>query len=384
MTTPSIRKIHLDNASASETDNQALNLFCEASRTFFANQEGAGLLSKDSADAVAAASKKLALALTHTSDTNAFWCNTGTDALASSIDASSNFRLGSIVSSDVEHAALTSAIDRLAAKGSCEVKRAKIGIDGMIDLKHLESLLDDKTSLLAIHHVQAETGAIQNLEAIRGILDAKAPRALFLADSTQSALKLELPWKSAKLDFATISGAKVGAPGGAALLYRDDPRKILGKRVSALRSIEHKVGRCQPAACVALAELATELAASLSKRLEKTTILKSEFAAAIKKELGGKVRFTMKDSLSSPYILHLLIPGIQGATIVRMMASLGYGISAGSACEAEAKSPSKTLLAMGIPRTEAYSALRISFWKGVDVSEAASFASALASCVKEY
>lgn len=376
-------KLHLDNAAATKVNTSAIDAFSNAAEAFFANQEGSGLASKESADAIAKASKSLSQAIAKASNADVLWLNTGTDALTSAVDAAMSFRAGTIVCGDVEHASLAKAVERAGAAGH-SIRKAKIGPDGQFDLRQLESLLDDGVALVALHHVHAETGAIQQLQDIRRLLDAKAPKALFLSDTTQSALKLEMPWESAKLDFATISGAKVGAPCGAALLYRDDAKRLLGKRVLALRAVEHKIGRCPPAACVALAHVAQELSQTLSERLESTQRVKSAFRSEIGARLGDKVRFTLSDALSSPYILHMLIPGTQGATLVRMLAEKGFTVSAGSACEAEVKSPSKALLAMGVPRAEAYSALRLSFWSEVEESHAAPFAEALADCVKAY
>jgi cysteine desulfurase len=311
--------------------------------------------------------------------------NTGTDAIASAVEASLGIKQSGVaISTDVEHQALAAALARSAPANDAKVLRAKIGHNGQLDLGFLDSLLDEKITLVALHHVQPETGVVQDLLAVRKLLDAKASKALLLADTTQSAFKLKVPWNEARLDFAMVSGAKIGAPCGAALLYRDDSRGMLGTRLQWLRSTAHRTGRCPAAACVAIAQAAKELGPSLDERLEKARTVKAAYKKALVEALGPKIRFTAPDEFASPYILHLLAPGVQGATIVRMMAERNYSISAGSACEAEAKSPSKALLVMGVGRADAYSALRVSFWKDSSPEDAVPFAAALAECVRDY
>jgi cysteine desulfurase len=57
------------------------------------------------------------------------------------------------------------------------------------------------------------------------------------------------------------------------------------------------------------------------------------------------------------------LPPYQGAVLVRMLSERGIMVAAGSACEAERQGASRALLAMGVPRHEAFSALRFSFWE---------------------
>src|SRR4051794_3889696 len=91
-----------------------------------------------------------------------------------------------------------------------------VGADGLIDEAALDSILAQGPTLVAIQHVNNETGVIQPLERL-------APRireagSLLLADCAQSAGKLPLP----NADFIAACGHKLGGPPGiGVLLVRD-------------------------------------------------------------------------------------------------------------------------------------------------------------------
>ena len=55
----------------------------------------------------------------------------------------------------------------------------------------------------------------------------------------------------------------------------------------------------------------------------------------------------------------------------------GYEVSAGSACSSGSLDPSHVLLAMGIPRNDAFNSLRVSFDERVSTEELDGFAAAL-------
>lgn len=374
---------YLDNAAAAPVPERALEIFRRHSLETFANQEGAGGASLEAARRVSEAGRALALALTGDKLAGVFWCNTGTDALSAAVSACPSLRQGPAVSTAGEHPALDSALERLSS-GGVSVAKARLKADGRIDLDHLSSLLDGRTALVAVHHVQAETGATQDLVGIRGVMDRLAPKALLLADTTQSACKLRIPWDEARIDFATVSGQKIGCPGGAALLFRDTRARVAERRFDSLRRKSHLFGRCPSAVCLTLAELAGLLAGNLEERKSRASMIRAAFKSGVMEALGEKLRLTIPDGVASPYILHLITPGFQGAVLTRMLSDAGFSVAPGSACEAETSAPSKLLLAMGLRREDAYCALRLSFWDSSTESEAEPFAKALSSCLSSY
>ncbi len=350
---------YFDNAAACPPSLRALNTFLTAAQEFPGNQEAAGAAGVRAKQAVKEASAHLSGLLAPGYEV--LWCGTGTDALSAAVQAHCMANPGTeIVTTNAEHPALRQSVRRFAEQYGLAVRTAEIAKDGQIRTESLVSVLSRKTSLLAVHHVNAETGAVQDLAFLRGLLDRHAPGALFLADTIQSVCKVAIPMREAHPDFLTLSGCKIGAPCGAALLWRDCPGRALTRTIHALRERHHALGRCVPAAAVTIAEIVGILLPALKERGERASALRRSVLES--PLITANARETIPSALSSPYLLHLLFPKHQGGVLVRMLGAEGISVAAGSACAAETREPSETLTAMGYGKALAFGALRISFW----------------------
>ena len=351
----------LDNAAASRPYLWAAELFAEKSLELFANQESAGELGVKAAKAVELAGEQLASAVAP--GFGVLFCNTATDALRAAVRAVLNPGEETVaLTTKAEHPALLHALKDYSAVQYC-----KIGKDGKIQIP-----AGAKAELFAAHHVNAETGIVQDIQELKKNLPGGCA---FLLDTTQSLCKIPVPGNSA--DFLTISGCKVGAPCGAALIYR----KSFEKRVKALRLEEHAIGRCVPAAAVVLAEVVTKSVADLSRRMAHAENLRK----ILRESLAGlNIVFTSKPENASPWINHMMLPGYQGGILVRMFQEKGITVAAGSACSSETPEPSAVLRAMGYSATEAYSALRVSFSDDTTIEEVLFFANTLHELLKNY
>ena len=99
---------------------------------------------------------------------------------------------------------------------------------------------------------------------------------------------------------------------------------------------------------------------------------------------GGRIRCTVPEEFASPYLLHLLLPGIQSGVMVRMLSAAGVMAAAGSACASESREPSAALRAIGLNRNDAYSGLRIGFGFDSTPEEAKKLVEALKDALKNY
>ena len=350
----------LDNAAACRPCQWAVELFAEKSLELFANQESAGSLGTVAAKAVEQAEDQLSGALAP--GYGVFFCNTATDALRTAAAVLKELRITRALTTKAEHPALLHALDDFS-----EVQYCKTGKNGSVQLPE-----GSKPEVFAVHHVNAETGIIQ----APGVLKKNLPEnTVFLLDTTQSVCKIPVPGNIA--DFMTVSGCKIGAPCGAALLYR----KRFEKQIHALRLEKHGVGRCVPAAAVVLAEVAAKGINHLSCRMTHAKKLQELLINAL---CDLNIHFTAKGIPSSPWITHLMLPGYQGGILVRMFQERGITVAAGSACSSETPEPSAVLRAMGYSAAEAYSALRISFFDDTTQEEVLFFANTLHELLKNY
>ena len=244
--------------------------------------------------------------------------------------------------------------DAVGAAMGADAAVLQVDRHGIIDLASLEEKLARGPALVAMQHVNNETGVIQPLERIREIVHAAG--SLLLADSAQSAGKLPLP----QADFLAISGHKFGAPSGCgALLVRDlaTLEASGGQERGYRRGTENLAGAAGMAAALTSRDFANAVDRISSLRNKLEEVLVSEGAIVI-----------AADPERSPFIGSYAMPSVASASQLVQFDLAGIAISAGSACSSGSMKSSRVLAAMGVDPVVASCAIRVSF--GPQTSEA--------------
>ena len=372
---------YFDNAAAMPAGTSALEDFCRFAHEFPANQEAIHDAGYAARKRLEQAERELVEALTPSASQTAqvIWSHTGSDTIRCTIEAM-NLKSGNIVTSKIEHPALLAALKRTHAK----IRYVKIASNGLADLESLRELIDSETRLVTLFHVQSETGAKHNLTALKQIskiINEQGENTEFMLDSIQSAGKTAIPWDDAKLDYIFVSGHKIGAPGGAAVLTRN---KAVRDCYLKLRHQEYLTGRVEPAAILTMVEAIKRRSTKgfYQEQVGKLNMRLRELLSAMPPKI--KPVITNELTEASEYILHCRLPGFQSAVIVRMLSEAGFAVSSGSACAAEAGGPSAALTAMGFKRDDAYSGLRISFSEKNTIEEVESLVETLQKVLSDY
>lgn len=368
--------IYFDQAAAMRPDPAVLDDYRRQAARCFANQEAGHRLGRALREELREAGVRLSRALTG-GDWQVVYASTGTDLFALLAQLGDLPRGGSVAATALEHPALAAALRRL----SPAVGRLPVGPDGRIATERIGEAVDASTGLVAFHHVQSELGVRQEVAAVAAALRQRAPRGRILLDAIQSAGRFALDFD---VDFIAVSGHKLGAPGGAALLYRDEALTV---QFEALRHRDYRIGRPEPAQVLALARAAELWCAARADRLRQLASLQELLRrrlAALPLPNGKRIVFTVPEEHASPYILHLLLPGYQAAVLMRMLAEREIFVASGSACQAESREPSPALRAIGVPARDGYAGLRLSFSFDNTPSEAEAFVDALAAVLRDY
>lgn len=122
-----------------------------------------------------------------------------------------------IVTTLLEHHANYLPWLRLAHRYGIELRRIKPTLEGFLDLKKVEALIDDHTKMVAVTHVSNCLGTILPVQEIGGLAHKKG--AFFLIDGAQSAPHFSIDLKSIDCDFFACSGHKMLGPTGTGILY---------------------------------------------------------------------------------------------------------------------------------------------------------------------
>ncbi|QWT13889.1 cysteine desulfurase family protein [Sphingobium xenophagum] len=207
--------------------------------------------------------------------------------------------------------------------------------------------------VLAIQHVNNETGVIQPLDA----LDRDG--ALLFADCAQSAGKLPMP----NADMIAISAHKFGGPPGiGALLVRD-----LGfLHAGGGQEQGYRAGTENLPAILAMA-------AALEARTEwmpDAARLRARLDAGVE-AAGGQV--VARDAPRIPAIASYRMPGLSARAQLIQFDLAGISVSAGSACSSGSLKTSHVLHAMGWDETAAGEVVRVSFGPQTDEADVERF-----------
>ncbi len=265
-------------------------------------------------------------------------------------------RRGNVVTTLGEHSAVFSAANELKQRG-IEVRFANLNCDGSVNAEHLLSLIDDKTSLVSVIHVNNETGAINDIIKIAEKVKQKNKYALFHSDGVQAFGKI--PFRLPKnFDLYSVSAHKLGGiKACGALIKRKNlvikPYIFGGGQEAGLRSGTENVFGIK---CFELAAL--KRYKSIVENYNFVSKLNFELRASLDKSL-----FTiLSPENGSPYILTVAAAGVRGETILHEADGAGLIIGTGSACSSnEKKRYSRVILACGIDESSADGVLRISF-----------------------
>ncbi len=122
-----------------------------------------------------------------------------------------------ILITEMEHHANLIPWMMLAKRKGATLRRIPITADGYLKMEQLDSLLTDKTKLVAVSHMSNVLGTINPVADI--VAAAKKVGALVLADGAQAAPHMPVNVKELEVDFYTFSAHKMLGPTGVGILY---------------------------------------------------------------------------------------------------------------------------------------------------------------------
>ena len=287
-------------------------------------------------------------------------------------------RRGNVVTTAGEHAAVASAAAELKNRG-VEVRFAPLNGDGSVNAEALLSLVDDKTSLVSVIHVNNETGAINDVNGLAKAVKAKSPRALFHSDGVQAYGKI--PFRlSREIDLYAVSAHKIGALKGTGALIR---KKSLPARPYIFGGGQEGGERSGTENVFGIKVFAYAAEEKFRTLKEDFTRLRAE-REALWNALDKDIFVRISPEEGSPYILSVSAPGLRGEVLLHMADDRGLVVGTGSACSSNAKHRySRVILACGADERTADGVLRLSFSPQTTAEERAAAADILNAAARE-
>ena len=281
-----------------------------------------------------------------------------------------------IVTTAVEHASVSAAIDALEKEGYT-VTRLLPDENGVLTADAIVSACRPDTVLVAVMLVNNEIGAKFPMDQAAPAIRRVAPKAHIHCDAVQAAGKLPIRVGRWGLDSMAVSAHKIHGPKGVGALYlrkgaRILPRQFGGKQEGGLRP------GTEAAPLIAAFGAAVGELPPIPKQMAHYDALRRHLLSRL--ENHPAVRFHIPTG-GVPYIIHLSVPGYKSETLLHFLAQKEIYVSSGSACSKGAKSP--VLMAMGLPADEVDSALRVSLCRDNTVEDMDRFADGLLEAMEK-
>ena len=275
-----------------------------------------------------------------------------------------------IIVSDIEHPAIKESAAWLKTQGF-EVDYAPVDARGFVKVDALASLLRPDTTLVSVMAVNNEIGSIQPIHEIAALL-ADRPTISFHVDAVQALAKVATEvYLPERVDFATFSSHKFHGLRGVGFVYIKEGKKITplltgGGQEKEMRSTtENVAGIAATAKALRLAMENQEAFASKTQQMKEV----------IRKELANYPDVTVFSGGDhfAPHILTFGIKGVRGEVVVHAFEEFDIYISTTSACSSKAGKPAGTLIAMGVDKSIAQTAVRLSLDLENDMSQVEQF-----------
>lgn len=366
---------YLDHNATTPPHPDVLAAIADASREAWANPASLHRAGREARRRVEDARAAIA-ALAGVSERDVVLTSGGTEANNLGLERPFAARRGLLVTSRLEHPSIVEKAEALAAEG-VRVAWLPVGPTGHLVVDDVAAALGGRApgepTLVAVHAVHHETGAIQPIAAILAL--AARLGAEVHVDAVQAAGRVDAAlWRGG--DTAALAAHKLRGPKGiGALVTRPGivVRPILrgGSQERGLRP-----GTIDPAAAAGF-EVAARRALDGPLRYAALAELRDGVEASAR-AAGARHGVALSVASSEPrasHVAHLVVDGWSGDELVAALDLEGVCVSSGAACSAGTAEPSPAIVAM--LGAHAGGAVRVSLGETSTEADIAAFAEAL-------
>ncbi|GEQ33939.1 cysteine desulfurase family protein [Marinilactibacillus psychrotolerans] len=347
--------IYLDNSATTKIDSSVLETFNRVNKLYFGNPSSLHELGETTTGLLTQSRRLIAETMGVQSE-EIFFTSGGTegDNWVVKGTALEKIHFGKhLITSEIEHPAVLESIKQLENLG-WEVTYLPVDSRGIISVENLKRALREDTVLVSVMAVNNETGSIQPVEKIGEILK-DYPSIHFHVDAVQAVGKIDLKLgEQSRIDMAVFSGHKFHGPKSTGFVYVKKGRKLAPLLSGGGQEAGRRSGTENVPGIVAMAK-------ALKITSEKQIKIQSKLTIELEEYLDKKKNIEIfSPKHRAPHILCFGIKGIKGEVLVHAFEKKGVFVSTTSACSSKKKTESSTLLAMGIPKITAETAIRVS------------------------
>lgn len=350
--------IYADNAATTKMSDVAVKAMLPYLQEIYANASSVHLLGQRSAAALFGARQQVAQVLNCTPK-EIFFTSGGSEAdnqaLISAAALGKKQGKCHIVSTAMEHHAILHTLEALQAEGFT-VTLLRPQADGIVTATQVAEAITDTTCLVSVMYANNETGAIQPIREIGALCRKRG--VFFHTDAVQAAGHLAIDVQRDNIDMLSLSAHKFHGPKGIGLLFANSNLQLTRLIRGGGQERGKRAGTENLPGIIGLAAALKDAQENMQQNTAYITDLRDALRNGLDKIDGAGFNGSREHCL--PGTVNYSFQGINGEALLSLLSNEGICCSSGSACSAGSLEPSHVLLALGLSKETAQSALRFS------------------------
>jgi len=356
-------KVYLDNAATTRLDPEVLEAMIPVMAEQYGNPSSIHANGRAARSLIERARKSIA-GILNAAPAEIFFTSGGTEADNTAIRSSiETLGLKHAITSRIEHHAVLHTLEHLKKTGQIELSFVNLDRNGVVDLEHLETLLQNNPrSLVSLMHGNNEIGNLLDLDLAGDI--CQKYNAVFHTDTVQTMGHYRHDLQQMKANFVVGAAHKFHGPKGIGFLYVRPGIKIFPFLHGGAQERNMRGGTENVYGIVGLAKALEIAYRDMDEHRSHIESLKSRMIQKLSESIEG-VRFNgqsgeMDKSLYT--VLNVSLPASEISDMLLFNLDIaGISVSGGSACSSGTEIGSHVLNELQIDAERAN--VRFSFGK---------------------
>lgn len=350
---------YFDHAATTKVNEEVLKEMLPYLKEEYGNPSSLYTIGRSSKRAIEQARKQVALLINCNPNEIYFTgCGSESDNLAIKGIAYANRKKGRhIITSKIEHPAVLHTCKHLEREGF-SITYLHVDKEGIVNLEELKNSIRNDTILISIMFANNEIGTIQPINEISKI--AKMYNIPFHTDAVQGCGNVQIDVKRMGIDMLSLSGHKLYAPKGIGAVYIKQGLEFEKIQDGGHQEKDKRAGTENVAGIVALGKACELARVNMNKNIIHLTQLRDYYISQIEEKIL-KVKLNGSREKRLPGNANFSFEGIDGEALLLNLDGKGICASSASACSSGSSEPSHVLMAIGLEKETANSALRVTF-----------------------
>jgi cysteine desulfurase len=267
-----------------------------------------------------------------------------------------------IITTKIEHPAVLATCELLEGAGY-RVTYLPVSRGGLVSIRDVRKAISDDTILISVMLANNETGTIQPIEEIAGVVAEARARGLdhlhSHTDAVQAIGKISVDVNRLGVDLLSLSGHKIHGPKGIGALYVRKGTRLTKLLYGGHHERDRRAGTENVPGIVGLGRAAELARTQLDERMKRMRELRDYLEQEATSRFPD-VRVNGDRQHRVPNVSNVSFGGIDGESLMIALDLKGIAVSTGSACASGSLEPSHVLQALGLTRDEVRGSLRFS------------------------